>query len=279
MGFQTNQSKELPYQVKKSLRIRTSSLVGDRVLDPVITLEVFHARVHQGEQLVILDDLVLDVRDYMNTHPGGRFLIEQNLGRDISKFFYGGYSTENYDKLKPYNHSFDARQAVENLAVARLEGFAPKRLVKIERCEQVCNKTASTKCIKFKDLSQSSKVEDFSHQRNFVPLADLRSIGRHYVIKSTCHPHTADPSEIGSFESSKYGIRRHYTEAFAMRKGIYENLIRLCNRPTLEEGAQASYEVQQLIRRSNDDAVCLTLKDYKIQYGLSSYLFKDVDKR
>lgn len=45
-------------------------------------------------QLVILDDLVLDVSEYMSNHPGGKFLLEHNIGRDISKFFYGGYSQD-----------------------------------------------------------------------------------------------------------------------------------------------------------------------------------------
>jgi cytochrome b involved in lipid metabolism len=43
---------------------------------------------------VILDDLVLDVADYMEEHPGGTFLLEHTIGSDISKFFYGGYSLD-----------------------------------------------------------------------------------------------------------------------------------------------------------------------------------------
>jgi cytochrome b involved in lipid metabolism len=43
---------------------------------------------------VILDDLVLDVADYMEEHPGGTFLLEHTIGTDISKFFYGGYSLD-----------------------------------------------------------------------------------------------------------------------------------------------------------------------------------------
>ena len=50
---------------------------------------------------MILDDLVLDVSKYYSEHPGGKFLIEANIGRDISKFFYGGYAMENYTGVKP----------------------------------------------------------------------------------------------------------------------------------------------------------------------------------
>ncbi len=40
---------------------------------------------------MILNDLVLDVRSYMNSHPGGTFLLDKNIGRDIAKYFDGGY--------------------------------------------------------------------------------------------------------------------------------------------------------------------------------------------
>lgn len=46
--------------------------------------------IEEGRKLILLDDLVLDVEGYMFVHPGGKFLIENNVGRDISKFFYGG---------------------------------------------------------------------------------------------------------------------------------------------------------------------------------------------
>lgn len=63
--------------------------------DNSITLEDFEALLKKGEKLVILDDLVLDVSWFMGEHPGGLFTLEHNVGRDISKFFYGGYSLEN----------------------------------------------------------------------------------------------------------------------------------------------------------------------------------------
>ena len=55
--------------------------------------------IQNGQKLVILDDLILDIADFMPEHPGGFFSLNHNIGRDVSKFFYGGYSLENEDKV------------------------------------------------------------------------------------------------------------------------------------------------------------------------------------
>ena len=57
--------------------------------ETVITLDEFKQRISEGEKLCILDEFVLDVSKFSLNHPGGRFAIEHNVGRDISKFFYG----------------------------------------------------------------------------------------------------------------------------------------------------------------------------------------------
>jgi len=91
-----------------------------------MTLEDFNKQVTlEGKKLVILDDLILEVGDYMDNHPGGKFLIEHNIGRDISKFFYGGYGLDGNmlasGSLKN-THSNIARAQVDTLIVARLVG-------------------------------------------------------------------------------------------------------------------------------------------------------------
>ena len=78
------------------------------------SIEEFHRRVNAGEKLVILDDMVLDVSRFMEEHPGGKFSLEHNIGRDISKFFYGAYQLENKASgimsfSLQHTHSNDAR--------------------------------------------------------------------------------------------------------------------------------------------------------------------------
>lgn len=103
----------------------------------IISQGEYYMRVEGGEQLVILDDLVLDVSEYQWTHPGGWFVIGFNIGRDISKFFYGGYSLENAHGLAPYNHSNIARLTVNTLVVGRLQERAKTFSCKITEVNEV----------------------------------------------------------------------------------------------------------------------------------------------
>jgi hypothetical protein len=95
-----------------------------KVPKDTMTLSDFNHRVLvKRESLCILDDLVLDVTDYMDNHPGGKFLISHTVGTDISKYFYGGYSLDGNlvpGQLKRHNHTNASRVQVDTMAVARL---------------------------------------------------------------------------------------------------------------------------------------------------------------
>ena len=65
--------------------------------------------------------MVLDVTEYIDYHPGGKFVLKINTGRDISKFFYGGYCLEDNNGPRPasgYNHSNYARMIANSLVIA-----------------------------------------------------------------------------------------------------------------------------------------------------------------
>lgn len=82
----------------------------------------FNRLVSQGRKLVILDEFVVDVQKYIDWHPGGKFLLSHNIGRDVSKFFHGGYALEgNLGRLPApgWKHSNLSRQVVNLLIVAR----------------------------------------------------------------------------------------------------------------------------------------------------------------
>lgn len=91
---------------------------------------------------MVLDDLVLDVRSFKSEHPGGQFLIEFNIGRDISKFFYGSYVLENNSGSMPYIHSNVARSIVNSLIIGRMSHKANKFTATVES-KTVLNSTSS----------------------------------------------------------------------------------------------------------------------------------------
>lgn len=92
--------------------------------------------------------MVLDVGPYLDRHSGGRFALEANIGRDVSKYFYGGYSLENIVPVKPHTHSNDARRLVDKFAIAYLEKEAPIAKMKIKDAKGA-NKTGTAQTITF----------------------------------------------------------------------------------------------------------------------------------
>ena len=65
--------------------------------------------------------MILDVKDFMKNHPGGKFSIEHHIGEDVSKFFHGSYSLENTDKVPEHVHSNMAKWIANELAIGYLE--------------------------------------------------------------------------------------------------------------------------------------------------------------
>ena len=61
--------------------------------------------VEYGDTLVICDNLVLRTDGYEKIHPGGKFVITKNFGRDIAKFYYGNYSLTNGKLTGAHTHS------------------------------------------------------------------------------------------------------------------------------------------------------------------------------
>jgi Cytochrome b5-like Heme/Steroid binding domain len=93
-----------------------------------MTREEFRKNCEEGQELVILDDLVLNVGNFSRYHPGGYFAIHQNRSRDVSKFFYGGYQMNGSSlaATRPYTHSNYSILTANKMVVARYENRAPE---------------------------------------------------------------------------------------------------------------------------------------------------------
>jgi len=57
---------------------------------PVITREVFDQILAEGYKLIIINDTVIDVSDFILEHPGGSKIIEPFCGKNATKAFTGG---------------------------------------------------------------------------------------------------------------------------------------------------------------------------------------------
>lgn len=90
-----------------------------------ITLTEFNSRVKDGEKLVLLDDMVIELSRFAYSHPGGAFLIDFHIGSDISKFFYGAYAFDQNGNIPGDNnvqhaHSNVARKIANRHAIGVL---------------------------------------------------------------------------------------------------------------------------------------------------------------
>jgi stearoyl-CoA desaturase (delta-9 desaturase) len=65
---------------------------------PALTWEDIRARVTKGEKLIVLENVVHDVKDFVDQHPGGRQTLLNVLGRDVTSFFKGVDAEHNHTK-------------------------------------------------------------------------------------------------------------------------------------------------------------------------------------
>lgn len=86
---------------------------------PTISLFQFNNLVKIGRKLVLFNNFVVDVEPFMDEHPGTRFVLSQNIGRDIGKYFYGAYSME--EDVAPHIHSHYAAGIIKKLTIGKLE--------------------------------------------------------------------------------------------------------------------------------------------------------------
>lgn len=135
---------------------------------------------------------MLDVSKYRMNHPGGNYLIVENIGKDISKFFYGGYQFENQSGLNLKNtHSNIAKRIVNSIVYGRLEKPASIFTATIQKRHPV---NSSVQTVTFATSSPVVGLKKF--------YSDINMIGKHFLVRSLNNKH----------------INRHYTVANCMEE-------------------------------------------------------------
>ena len=113
--------------------------------------EEFKWRVENGEQLVTLENFVVDVSSFMKHHPGGEFVFKQNIGRDITKYFFGGQALEPR-KVSPHQHSNAAKRILKSLIIGKLGNTTPTQYMKLNKMDSALNKSGTIIVYKFESL-------------------------------------------------------------------------------------------------------------------------------
>jgi hypothetical protein len=198
---------------------------------------------------MIFDNLVIDMGHYDHAHPGGKFFLLKNIGRDISKFFFGGYSM--VQARQPYTHSVNSIAIIKEMIVGVLAGqteVADKPYTIVEKMS----------------VNELTTTFTFGHAGGeTVPnlkrwYSDLSMIGRHFLIYSKAIPN----------------VKRQYTICSAMRPDLHEQLIGAIKSVTSPEG---DFEFNKASLNDVDqDKICLTLKNYKAKRGMATQLHDSV---
>ena len=124
---------------------------------------------------MILKDMVLDITEYINNHPGGKFVLEKCIGRDISKYFDGGYSFES--NTKPIIHSNLAYKTCISVCIGTLIRKSEETVATIVE-RDVLYENAQT-------ITWLLRLE-VEHMRAYY--SDINIIGRYYMITPRSNP-------------------------------------------------------------------------------------------
>lgn len=196
----------------------------------------------------------MDVADYIDEHPGGKRLISDNIGRDVSKFFYGGYAMGKNGY--PYAHSQEALSLVfRKLAIARLvykNDGAPKFSANLAARKEIVSNVFT---VTFGMERRIPGVQSY--------YSDLDLIGRHYLVWS----------------KDLKDKKRQYTICNVLDTGVYKEYIKAIDSFKNNQSPASSskqYRIKEIFTSDkSSNEVSLTLKDYNVRGGLSSKICRD----
>lgn len=221
-----------------------------------MNVEEFERRLHAGEMLMILDDLVLDVSEFYKVHPGGKFVIEHTVGTDIAKFFYGGYSLE--DNMMPtpafgFRHSNYARMIANDIAIARFDcpkAGSEESFVRLKT--DLDNEVNSlTRSFVFETLDRKPR----HNYKAYYP--GTKNLTKHFWIRNMDQPN----------------VIRHYTTCNAMAPRFYSELCRV-----LKDQSKVDTFDRTVLNSEDSNRMTFTIKNYKKTGGFSYRPF-ETDQR
>lgn len=211
-----------------------------------LSSEDIDKRVYAGEQLMVFDNLVLKLSGFDEMHPGGKFNLLRNMGRDISKFFYGGYSLVNPNNKpgKTFTHSIASLSTAKGLITGVLQG--QEQVEDHEFRVADFNKvTDDTSTFIFEEVNKA----EVPNLRLWY--TDKQMIGRHFLVNSKAQP----------------SVKRHYTICASMHPQVEKSLTEIAQ--SVIKGDQPG-KLDDIFAGKNQDKVVLTLKNYNTKIGAAT---------
>jgi len=162
----------------------------------------------------------------------------------VSKFFYGGYTLENFEGMRPHIHSNIAKSIVNKLVVGR---------VMKDSNEFFCRVVNRMKVNEFTETIIFRCDKKIPGLRLFH--ADLNMLGKHYTVRKMSHQH----------------LKRNYTLSNCMRADVYDEYLRLLS--DYHDNVEDQHFRSSFIRGEDGTDLVITIKNYKKEGGLSKMIF------
>lgn len=243
-------------------------------LDPLRTKKLKEMTILEFQQskkkLALFDNYVVDLSYYGIDHPGGKYVLDECVGKDLGKYFYGSYSMEN--RVKPHTHSMIAAKILVKMVCAKI--IEPKEKGKlfsedlegssgntnaVENKPQALSGPSSIFYVKEKDLMSPDiyKVK-FGNGKTKVRLFNpgIEMLGRHYLITSLQNQ-----------------CCRYYTICNCLHSKVYPQYMNVMKSILSDEPLERNYKGITQISEAWDDYLESVIKFYKqTKTGISKQL-------
>lgn len=213
-------------------------------------------------KFVLYENLLLDVTNFSENHPGGKNLIKENLFSDISRYITGNQAFSS--KIPAHDHNAQTCiYAIKSLAYAK---FTDNHAIVLKNektsglnNEMVFEFKASVASVDVGFAVSESICElVFSNDEFKFPifLSGINWLGRHFAVSS--------------YELNK---TRYYSLCLCLNKTIQERIIRLFDNVRSLEENKVSIEIAAIKEsESFSSNISFYIKKYEYEGALSAYL-------
>ena len=169
---------------------------------------------HPDMDWVMYGNKVYDVTGWI--HPGGSFILNQVIGREISRFIHGGEALEN-SKMKPHTHSAHALKLLECFYIGRIKNLESV-LMPVEVTDSVLddsNLSVNNSRLHSSEMSMALLSDIEPAQNEASGHKRWRLVGREDISKTTARfDFKCEYFKVKMFGSGLSWFGRHFIVGF-----------------------------------------------------------------